>query len=155
MLIRSYIKANILEQLLHPAIRPCGEVVTTSLCTQQQRLRNVSNETPNNVSLERRQDVSVVDFHDVLLERRDNVLKGHNNDVPSVRSKQVSNETPNDVSVVRHQDVSVVHINNDVPLLHPYDISCKSQIKQLITLLWYVSTTSRSYVIATVSTFSS
>ena len=64
------------------------------------------------------------------------------------RLKQVSNETPNDVSVVRYQDVSVVRIH-DVPLARLYDVSCKSQIKHPKPLLWYVSTTSRSYVFVT------
>ena len=66
----------------------------------------------------------------------------------SRRLKEVSNETPSDLSVVRYQDVSVVRIH-DVPLARLYDVSCKSQIKHPKTLLWYVSTTSRSYVFAT------
>ena len=37
----------------------------------------------------------------------------------------------------------------DVPIVRLYDASCKSQIKHPITLLWYVSTTSRCYVFAT------
>ena len=49
----------------HPATRRRGNVVTTSLCTSQWRRRYVSNETPNNVSVERRQDVSVVRLHDI------------------------------------------------------------------------------------------
>ena len=61
--------------------------------------------------------------------------------------KQVSNGTPNDVSVVRDQDVSVVRIHY-IPLVRLYDVSCKSQMKHPITSLWYVSTTSRSYVVA-------
>ena len=100
--------------------------------------------------MERRQGVSVLRLHEVLLERRDNVLRGRNNDAPistsPQRLKQASNETPNDVSVVR------IH---DFPLLRLYDVSCKSQTKHPITLLWYVSTKCRSYVVATVSTFSS
>ena len=49
-------------------------------------------------------------LHDILLERRDEVLRGRNNDIISSpqRLRQVSNETPNNISVVRHQDVSVV-----------------------------------------------
>ena len=84
----------------HPVTRRCGYVVTTSLCTSQQRWR------------------------------------------------YVSNETPNDVSVVCHQDVSVVRIH-DVPLVRLSDVSCNSQMKHPITSLWYVSTTSQSYVVAT------
>ena len=70
-----------------------GDVITTSLCTSQQRHRYVPNETPNDVSVERRLDVSVVRLHDVLLERCDYVLKGRNNDVPSVRLHNVSNKS--------------------------------------------------------------
>ena len=84
----------------HPVTRRCGYVVTTSLCTSQQRWR------------------------------------------------YVSNETPNDISVVCHQDVSVVRIH-DVPLVRLSDVSCNSQMKHPITSLWYVSTTSQSYVVAT------
>ena len=124
------------------------QVVTMSLCTSQRRRRYVSNETPNDVLMERCQDVSVVRLHNVLLESRDDVSRGRNSDVPSVRLKQVLNETPNDVSVVRHQDVSVVRFH-DVPLVRLYDVSCNSQMKHPITLLWYVSTTPRSYVVAT------
>ena len=43
----------------------------TSLCTSQQRRRYVSNDTPNDVFVERRQDVSVVHLHDILSEHRD------------------------------------------------------------------------------------
>ena len=51
-------------------------------------------------------------------------------------------------SVVRHQDVSVERIDN-VPLVRFYDVSCNSQMKHPITSLWYVSTTSWSYFVAT------
>ena len=40
--------------LSHPATRRRGDGVTTSLCTSQRRRKYVSNETPNNVSMERR-----------------------------------------------------------------------------------------------------
>ena len=53
-----------------------------------------------------------------------------------------------DVSVIRHEDVSVVCIH-DVPLVRLYDVFCSSQMKHPITLLWYFSTMSRSYVVAT------
>ena len=62
-----------------------GDVVTTSPCTSQWRHRYVSNETPNDLSVERCQDVSVVRLHYLLLERRDDVLRGHSNKVPPVR----------------------------------------------------------------------
>ena len=44
----------------------------------------VPNKTLNDASLERCQDLSMVLLHYVLLERCDDVLKGRNNDVPSV-----------------------------------------------------------------------
>ena len=53
----------------------------------------VSNETPNDVSMERRQDVSVVCLHDVLLERPNEVSKGPNNDAPSLRLHDVSKKS--------------------------------------------------------------
>ena len=65
-----------------------------------------------------------------------------------LRRRYVSNETPNDVPVVRHQDVSVVRIH-EVPLVRLYDVSCNFQMKHPITSLWYVSTTSQGYVVAT------
>ena len=40
----------------------------------------VSNETPTDVSVERRQHVLVVRLHDILLERRGDVSRGRNND---------------------------------------------------------------------------
>ena len=40
------------------------------------------------------------------------------------------------------------HIH-DVPLVDLYDVSCNSQRKHPITSLWYVSTTPRSYFVAT------
>ena len=43
--------------------------------------------------MERRQNVSVVGLHNNLLERRNDVSKGRNNDVPSVRLHDVSNKS--------------------------------------------------------------
>ena len=97
----------------HAAIRRRGDVVTTSLCTSQRRRRHLSNETPNDVSVECRQDV--------LLERRDNVLRGHNSDVPSVRLHVISNKSQ---------------------MKHP----ATSQRYATKTSQWYVSTTSHYYV---------
>ena len=77
----------------HPAMRRHGDVVTTSLCTSQRRRRYVSNETPNDVSVERHQDVSVVRLHDVLLACCGDVSRGRNDDVPSVRLHDVSNKS--------------------------------------------------------------
>ena len=85
--------ANNLQNMptTQPATRRRGDVVTTSLYRSQWRRRYVSNETPNDVSVESRQDVSVVRLHYVLLELRDDVLRGRNNDVPSVRLHDASN----------------------------------------------------------------
>ena len=65
----------------------------TSHFTSQRLRRYVSNETPNNVSVERRQDVSVVGHHDVLLICRDDVSRGRNDDVPSVGLHDISNKS--------------------------------------------------------------
>ena len=67
----------------HPALRRHGNVATMSLCTSQRRRRYASNEKPNNVSMERRQDVSVVHLHNVLLKCWNDVSKGRSNEVPS------------------------------------------------------------------------
>ena len=58
-----------------------------------QRHRYVSNEIPNNASVERRQDVLVVRLHNVLLERRDDFSREPNNDFPSVCLYDVLNKS--------------------------------------------------------------
>ena len=63
--------------------------------------------------MERRQDVSVVRLHEVLLECHDDVsgeLWQRPISTYPRSLKQASNETRNDVSVVRHQDVPSVRI---------------------------------------------
>ena len=75
-----------------------------SLCKSQRRRRYVSNETLNDVSVECRQELSVVRLHDVLLERRDDISWGCNNDVSSVRLHNVSNKS--NVQLVRLYNVS-------------------------------------------------
>ena len=77
--------------------------------------------------MESREDVSVVRLHNILLKRRDDVLRGRNNDVVSVRLHDVSDKS----QMKHHQDVSVVRVL-DVPLVRLYDVSCKSQIKQSV-----------------------
>ena len=136
------------NETTHPTTRRRGDVVTTFLCTSQWRRRYVSNETPNNVSVERRENMSVVGLRGVLLICRDDVSWERNDDVPSVRLHDVSNtsQTANDVSVVRHQDISVVRIYY-VPLARHYNVFCNSQMKHPIRSLWYVWTRSRSYVV--------
>ena len=61
----SRVQVQVLE-VTHPALRRRGDVAVTSLSTSQRRRRYVSNETLNDVSMELRQDVSVVCLHDVL-----------------------------------------------------------------------------------------
>ena len=118
----------------------------TSLCTfLQLRLKGNTQQALPGTS----QDFSVVRLHDILLERHDDVSRGCNNDVPSVRLIDVSNKSqikkPNSLS--RHQDVSEVRIL-DVPLVRLSDVSCKSQMKYSIMSLHYVSATSQSCVVA-------
>ena len=80
------------------AIKACPPGIQTSWrrrsdvsLTSQWRRRYVSNETPNDVSMERCQDVSVVRLYDVLLERHNDVSKGRNNDASPLRLQDVSN----------------------------------------------------------------
>ena len=56
-------------------------------CMSQRRRRYVSNETPNDASVECRQDVSVVRLQDVLLVCRDHVSRGRNDDTSPRRLK--------------------------------------------------------------------
>ena len=81
------------NSVAHPATRRPGDVVTTCLCTSQRRRSYVANETPNDVSMESRQDVSVVRLHNILLERCEDVLRERKNDVSSVRLHNVSNKS--------------------------------------------------------------
>ena len=74
-------------------MRRRGDVTATCLCTSQWRRRYVLKETPNDVSMERRQDVSVVRLYDVLLERYNDDSKGRNNDAPPLRLHNVSNKS--------------------------------------------------------------
>ena len=105
----------------HQAIRRRCDVVTTSLCTSQRRRMYVPNKTLNDVSLERRQDVSMVGFHYVLLERCDDVLKWCNNNVPSVHLHDDSSK-----SQMKHPTTSQWYVTK--------------------TSQWYLSTTSHYYV---------
>ena len=86
-----------------------SNIYPTSIKTLWRRRNDVflyfPNETSNDVSMEIRQDVSVVRLSDVLL---GNVVTTSQMDVITTsvstyprRLKQISNETPNDVSVVR------------------------------------------------------
>ena len=82
-----------IKEIAHPETRRPGDVVATSLCTYQWRHSYIPNETPNDISVERRQDVSMVLLHDVLLVCRDDVSWGRNDDVPSIRLHDVSNKS--------------------------------------------------------------
>ena len=118
LLKRSFLNSLIFcSAVSHPATRRRGNVVTTCLCTSQRRRRYVSNETPNGVSVERRQDVSVVCLHDVLLVCRDDVSRRRNDDALSLRFCDVSNK-----SQMKHPKTSQWYVTK--------------------TSQWYVSTTS-------------
>ena len=75
------------------------------------------NKTPNDVSVELRQDVSVVRLHNVLLVCRDDISWGRNDNVPSVRLHDVSNKAQ-----MKHPTTSQWYITK--------------------TSQWYISTTS-------------
>ena len=86
-------KAARMSSTSHSALKRRGDIATTSLRTSQQRRRYISNETPNDISMEVRQEVSVVRLHHVLLERRSDVSKGCNNKVPSLRRHDFSSKS--------------------------------------------------------------
>ena len=110
--------------MTQPATRPRSDIVMTSLCTFQRCHRYVSNETTNDVSVERRQDILVVRLYDTFLERRNDALKRRNNDVPLLRLHDVSSK-----SQMKHPTTSQWHVTK--------------------TSQWYVSTTSNYYVSTT------
>ena len=99
----------------------------TSLCTSQRRRMYVSNETPNDVSVEHRQDFSVVRLHDILLERCDEVSRGRNNNIPSVRLHYVSNKAQ-----IKHPRTSHCYVTKtsqwDVSLTSHYYVSTISPV---------------------------
>ena len=136
----------------HLATKRCGDVVMTSLCTSQRRCSYVSNETPNDVPMERHQESGTSPRHLIgkSWRRLKRTYQRRFIGTSPQPFKQVLSETPNNFSLIRHQDVSVVRIH-DVSLVRPYDVSCKSQMKHLLTLLWYVSTTSTSSVIVRIT----
>ena len=128
--IKFYTRCQSVIELKHLMKLPTRQqdVVATSLCTSQQRCSYVSNETPNNVSVERHQDFSVIRLLDILLERCDDVSRGHNSDVSSVRLLDVSNK-----SQMKHLMTSQWYVNKTlsgtypfVPLVRLYDVYCKS-----------------------------
>ena len=140
------------SQTSHPTTRRRSHVVTTSLCTSQQGRRYVSNETPNDFLKELHQDLSVVRLHDILFKRRNDVSRGRNNYVQSVRLLDVS-----DNSQMKHPTTSqwydtkslsgaknIIELSSltslvvlilDVQLVPLYDVSCKSQMKDSVTSL--------------------
>ena len=97
-----------------------------------QRLKLVSNETLNDVSVVRRQDVLVLRLLDVIKKR------GGTSPRPP---KLVSNKTHNNVSVVHCQDVSMVSLYdvalercNGVSKVAYHNVLSKSQLKNPMTL---------------------
>ena len=140
------------QSISHPPTRRRSNVVTASLCTSQQHRRYTSNETPNNVSVERRQDVSVVRLHNILLVCCGDVSWGCNDDVPSVRLHDVSNrsqikhpmtsqfpnETPNNIAVVRFHHVLELRCRDVlslVPSLLRFQITLSSPPSRRFSLL--------------------
>ena len=79
-----------MQVFTHPARGRRDNVVSTSFRPSQRRRRYFSNKTPNDVSVERHQDVSVAHPQDVIKERRGNFSRERNNDVPLVRLQEVS-----------------------------------------------------------------
>ena len=123
------------------ALRRRGDVAATSLCTSQRRLRYVSNETPNDVLMERRQDVSVV--------RVSTTSYWY---VITTSQKVVTTTPHHYVSTTSQASLkwnTQPRLSHDVPLAHLYNVSCKSQIKQsknvVVVCLHHVS----SYLFAT------
>ena len=84
-------KYNIYFLMFLNSIHPTRQqdVVTMS----QRRRRYVSNETPNGVSVELCQDVSVFLLNSALLVCCDNVSRGRNNDASSVHLEEVSSKS--------------------------------------------------------------
>ena len=86
----------------------------------------------------------MVRLHIILLERRDNVLKGRSNDVPSLRLDDVSHKTQ-----MKHPTTSQWYVTETnqwyVSTTSHYYVSTTSSVSHKpntqITLLWYVSTT--------------
>ena len=79
--------------------------------TSWRRRRYASNKTPTDASVKRQQVVSVVRLHNVLLGSCDDVLRGHNNDVPSVHLHDVSNK-----SHVKHATTSQWYVSTTSPV---------------------------------------
>ena len=83
----------------HSTARCHADIVKMSLSTFNQRRRCVSNETPNDISIER--------LHGVLLKPRDDISRGGNKDFPSARL--------NDVSIkfqMKHSTISHWYLTN-------------------------------------------
>ena len=118
------------------------DVAATSLSTPQQPRSYISNETPTtsrwNVAKTYQWYVSTKSSWNVVTTSKEDVTTASRQYV-STTSQANLNETPKDVSVVRIHDVSLVRL---------YDVPCKSQMKQPVTPLWYISATSSSYVVA-------
>ena len=89
----------------HPAAKRCSNFLTTSFYTPQPCRGYMSNITTNSVSMERRQDVSQVRLHDVLLERCSDVSRGRNNYIPSVCLNSASKK-----SQMKHLTISQWYI---------------------------------------------
>ena len=119
----------------HPATKRCGDIITRSLHTPQQRRRCMSNETPNFVSMKSRQGVSVVRLHDVLTERCDDISRVCNNEVSSVYLHDVSNK-----SQLKQPTTSQWYVFT----MSYWNFATTSQEDITMTFYQYVSTTSQT-----------
>ena len=115
-----------------PVIKMSWQRRSDVLLYVQWRRRYVSNETSTDVSMERRQDVSVVRLHDVLLERHNDVSKGRNKDATPLRRHNVSNKPQ-----MKH------------PTSSRWNVAKTSQWCISTTSYWNVITTSQKDVTAT------
>ena len=140
-------KNNCFEKHPRPVTRRRSDVVTTSLGMSQRRRRYVSNETPTssrwNVAKTSQWYVSTISYWNVVTMSQEDVAKTSHQYVSSTSLTSLKWNTQRRLSGTSPRRL------NGTYLVSLYDISCKSQMKHSITPLWYVSTTSQSYIAAT------
>ena len=69
------------------------DIASTSFCLSQRRRKYISNETPNEVSVELCQNFSVVRLYNVMKKRLDKVSRICNSNIPLIRLHNVSNQS--------------------------------------------------------------
>ena len=94
----------------HSAARFHADIVKRSLSTFNQRRRCVSNETPNDILMER--------LHGVLLEPRGDISRGRNKDFPSARLNDVSIKFQMKHSAISHWYLTNGSIRGTYPRHH-------------------------------------